>query len=162
MKSIKYIALSAFLTISAFCAVLYTSCSKDACKGVTCLHSGTCSGGNCTCPTGYEGTTCQTLSRDKFVGTYPGSEICTVGTDNYTVTLAASSNDLQLTYSNLYNESFTATCNMVATDSFTFSGSQSGATFNGSGRLVANTLTVHYTIVSAASVSNTCVFTGTK
>ena len=162
MKSIKLVAFSAFLTISAFCAVLYTSCTKDACKNVTCLNGGTCSGGNCTCPTGYEGTTCQTKSRDKFVGTYLGSEICNVGTDNYSIVLAAGSADLSLTYSNLYNEAFTANCTMVATDSFSFSGTQSGATFSGTGRLVTNTLTVHYTIVSATSVSNTCVFTGTK
>ncbi|MFI4963030.1 MAG: hypothetical protein ACHP6H_04135 [Legionellales bacterium] len=163
MKSIKLVALSAFLTIGTFCAVLYnSSCTKDKCKDVTCQHGGTCSGGNCTCTTGYEGTNCETKSRDKFVGTYTGSEICTVGTDNYSIVLSAGSSDLVLTYTNLYNEAFTATCTMAATDSFSFSGSQSGATFSGTGRLVTNTLTVHYTIVNAASVSNTCVFTGTK
>jgi hypothetical protein len=162
MKLIKHIALGGLLTVSAFTAVLYTSCSKDACKGVTCNNGGTCSGGNCTCTTGYEGTNCQTVSRDKFIGSYTGTEICTVGTDNYTVTLATNSDALKLTYTNLYNQNFTAICSMAATDSFTFSGAQSGATFSGSGRLVANTLTVHYTIVSAAAVSNACVFTGTK
>ena len=35
MKSIKYIALSAFVTISTFCAVLYTSCNKDKCTAGT-------------------------------------------------------------------------------------------------------------------------------
>ena len=161
MRSIKHIALGAILTLSAFCAVLYTSCSKDACKGVTCSNGGTCTGGNCACPTGYEGTSCQTLSRDKFVGTYIGTEICNVGTDNYSITLASNSNALELTYTNLYNQGFTATCTMAATDSFTFAGSQSGATFSGSGRLATNTITVHYTIVNA-TLSNSCVFTGTK
>ncbi len=74
MKSIKQIALGAFLTISAFCAVLYTSCTKDACKGVTCQNGGTCSGGNCTCVTGYEGTNCETASRTKFVKTWSASD----------------------------------------------------------------------------------------
>jgi hypothetical protein len=163
MKSIKHIALTVVLTVSAFCAVLYTSCSKDACKGVTCQNGGTCSGGNCTCTTGYEGTNCETLSRDKFVGTYTGSEICSIGTDNYTIALTASSNNLQLTYTNLYNQGFTATCNMAATDSFTFAGSDavSGATYSGSGRLVTNTITVHYSIVNGTT-SNSCIFTGTK
>lgn len=161
MKKIKQFALTAALAIGAFATVTYTSCNKDACKDVTCQNGGTCNDGNCTCPTGYEGTNCQTLSRDKFVGTYIGTEACTIGSDNYSVTLAAASNALQLTYSNLYNQNFTATCNMAATDSFTFSGSQSGATFSGSGRLVSNTLTVHYSIVNGA-VSNSCVFTGTK
>ncbi len=68
MKSIKHIALTVILTVSAFCAVLYTSCSKDACKGVTCQNGGTCSGGNCTCVPGYEGTSCESLSQSKFTG----------------------------------------------------------------------------------------------
>ncbi len=161
MKSVKHIALSAFLTISAFGAVLYTSCNKDACKDVVCQNGGTCADGKCTCTTGYEGTNCETKSRDKFVGTYTGSEICTIGTDNYSVTLAANSDALKLTYTNLYNDNITATCSMAATDSFTFSGTQGGATFSGSGRLVTNTLTVHYTITNGAT-TNTCVFTGSK
>jgi hypothetical protein len=68
MKSFKQIALSAFLTISAFGAVVYTSCNKDECKDVVCQNGGTCSEGKCTCPTGYDGTNCETKSRDKFVG----------------------------------------------------------------------------------------------
>src|SRR4051812_28730932 len=115
MKSIKHIALGALLTISAFCAVLYTSCNKDKCKDVTCQNGGTCSDGNCTCVTGYEGTNCETKSRDKFVGTYAGSEICSVGTDAYSITLAANSDALKLTYTNLYNQNFTAVCSMAAT-----------------------------------------------
>ncbi len=161
MKSIKLVALSAFLTVGAFTSVLYTSCTKDECKDVVCENGGTCSGGTCTCPTGYEGSRCATKSRDKFVGVYTGSEICSIGTDNYTVTLSAASNALNLTYTNLYNDAITATCTMAATDSFTFSGTQGSATFTGSGRLNVNTLTVHYTITNG-SITNTCTFTGNK
>jgi hypothetical protein len=77
MKSIKHIALGAFLTISAFCAVLYTSCTKDKCKDVTCQNGGTCSDGNCVCPTGVTGTNCETLYRTSYANTYKGT-----GTDN--------------------------------------------------------------------------------
>lgn len=161
MKSFKQIALSAFLTISAFGAVVYTSCNKDECKDVVCQNGGTCSEGKCTCPTGYDGTNCETKSRDKFVGVYTGNEICTVGTDSYTMTLSANSDAIKLTMTNLYNDNITATCSMVAVDSFSFSGSQGGATFNGTGRLVTNTLTVRYTLTNGAT-SNSCVFTGTK
>jgi hypothetical protein len=161
MKSVKHIVFTAFLTISAFCAVFYSSCKKDPCKDVVCQNSGTCSDGKCTCPTGYEGTNCETKSRDKFIGTYAGSEICTIGTDNYSITLAANSDALKLTYTNLYNQNFTATCSMAAADSFTFAGSQGSTNFSGSGRLVTNTLTVHYTITDG-TVTNTCVFTGNK
>lgn len=161
MKSIKNIALGTILTFSAFGAVLYTSCSKDECKDVVCQNGGTCSEGNCTCPTGYEGTNCETKSRDKFVGTYTGTEICSAGTDAYTITLAANSDAIKLTYTNLYNDNLTAVCTMAATDSFTFAGAQGAATFSGSGRLSGNILTVRYTVTNA-SVTNSCVFTGSK
>lgn len=164
MKAIKHIALSALLTVGAFGTVLYTSCNKDACKDVTCQNGGTCNDGKCTCTTGYEGTNCETKSRDKFVGVYTGSEICSVGTDNYSITLTANSDALKLTMQNLYNDAITATCSMLATDSFSFSGTQGGANFTGTGRLVTNTLTVRYTITnpSVTPSVNSCVFTGTK
>lgn len=163
MKSIKYIALSAFLTLSAFCAVLYSSCTKDECKDVTCQNGGVCSGGNCTCVVGYEGTRCETKSRDKFVGTYVGSELCTIGTDNYSITISANSDNVKLTYTNLYNNTpvITAVCTMTGTDAFSFSGTQSTITFSGTGKLVGNQLTVDYTITDGTS-TNTCKFTGNK
>lgn len=77
MKLLKQIALGAFLTIGTFAAVLYTSCSKDACKGVTCNNGGTCSGGNCTCVAGYYGSSCDSIYRNEYTNTYKGS-----GTDN--------------------------------------------------------------------------------
>jgi len=79
MKSIKHIVLAAFVTLGVFSAVLYTSCTKDACKDVTCNNGGTCSGGNCTCVTGYFGTSCDSVYRNGYVGTYKGN-----GVDNGT------------------------------------------------------------------------------
>ncbi len=79
MKSIKHILLATFVTLGVFSAVLYTSCSKDACKDVTCNNGGTCSGGNCTCVTGYFGTSCDSVYRNGYVGTYKGN-----GYDNAT------------------------------------------------------------------------------
>ena len=93
MKSFRIIALSVIVTISTFGAILYTSCTKDACKGVTCLNGGTCSGGTCTCPTGYIGASCQTRA---FVGTWQGGDACTPtvpGITSITITMANSSVD---------------------------------------------------------------------
>lgn len=70
MKSIKHIALSALLTVGAFGTVLYTACNKDECKDVVCQNGGTCSGGTCTCATGYEGTNCETKWTAKFLKTW--------------------------------------------------------------------------------------------
>jgi hypothetical protein len=80
MKRLRLIALSVVLTLGAFSAVVYTSCTKDECKSVTCLNGGTCSGGNCTCPTGYEGTTCQDETRKKIIGGWSATDVIDGGT----------------------------------------------------------------------------------
>ncbi len=89
MKSIKYVALSALLSVSAFCAVLYTSCSKDKCKDVTCQNGGTCNDGTCTCTTGYEGTNCETLSRAKFIKSWSAADVIGSTPLSYTANIAA-------------------------------------------------------------------------
>ena len=73
MKSIRLIALSALLTIGSFCAVTYTSCTKDECKSVTCLNGGTCSGGSCTCKSGIGGNSCETVYRNLYANNYQGT-----------------------------------------------------------------------------------------
>ncbi len=52
--------MTCLLTVSAFVAIMYTSsCRKDKCKGVVCQNTGLCSGGSCSCPTGYSGAHCE-------------------------------------------------------------------------------------------------------
>ena len=70
MKLIKQIGLGVLIAVSAYCAIVYTSCTKDACKTVVCLNGGTCSSGVCTCDTsgGIGGTNCQTVYRELYGG----------------------------------------------------------------------------------------------
>jgi hypothetical protein len=56
--------------------MLYTSCERNVCDNVTCFNGGSCNSGECRCPTGYEGSQCQTLSVSRFVGTYGGFTSC--------------------------------------------------------------------------------------
>jgi len=72
MKLFKHIALTLFLVTGIFCAVLYTSCQKDVCKGVTCLNNTNCSGGSCICPPGIGGSNCQTIYRNLYAFSYKG------------------------------------------------------------------------------------------
>jgi hypothetical protein len=75
MRSIKHISLSIIITLSVFGAVLYTSCSKSGCKGVTCLNGGVCSGGICQCPNtvpGIGGNNCEIVYRDLYKNSYTG------------------------------------------------------------------------------------------
>ncbi len=106
MKSFRLFALSALITIGSVGTVVYTSCTKDECKDVTCLNGGTCSGGTCTCPTGYTGSNCGTkvvcgtgyiglgCTTRAFIGSWTGTDVCSpTGTYNVTITLANSSTD---------------------------------------------------------------------
>ena len=78
MKSIRYVLVSTFLTLSIFVAWSYASCTKDSCKAVTCLNGGTCSGGSCVnCPKGIGGVGCEIEYRRLYAYTYAGS-----GTDD--------------------------------------------------------------------------------
>jgi len=163
MKIFKSLTLSAALSLSAFGGLFLTSCNQDECKDVVCQNGGTCNedDGSCACPTGYEGDLCQTLSRDKFIGTYSGTEQCSQGNDAYTITIATNSDQLRLTLTNLYNQNFTAIATVTGTNTFSFTGSQASTNFNGTGTLTNNQLSVTYTI-SIGTLSNTCTFTGTK
>jgi hypothetical protein len=170
MKSIKHIALTVVLTVSAFCAVLYTSCSKDACKGVTCQNGGTCSGGNCTCPVGTSTTdNCTTIYRSSYNNTYAGT-----GTDNtggtYTnfrmvFSTPSSSTDfvtMNLTIEDATGGSAGVPVLTVVLSNFTASGSAftvtsttsaSGLTYTGTGSISATSATL--TLQEAGSGSTT-------
>ncbi len=67
---LKTILISAFATFSAFISITYLSCNRDKCKTIVCAHGGVCNSGGCICPSGYEGSNCETISRDKFIGNW--------------------------------------------------------------------------------------------
>ena len=43
---------------------------EDPCENISCLNDGICISGDCDCLLGFEGSTCETDSRDKFLGFY--------------------------------------------------------------------------------------------
>ena len=68
--------ISLAILLAAFCTLGYTSCNKDngksttVIKCVTCANGGSCINDTCRCPAGYEGVSCQTQSRQKYMGTW--------------------------------------------------------------------------------------------
>ncbi len=79
MKSIKYMTLGVLIAVAMFCAATYvSSCSKDGCKGVTCLNQGVCQGGSCKCiDTGTGGTNCEIVYRLLYKNGYLGNAVIT-------------------------------------------------------------------------------------
>ncbi len=63
MKNLIYV-----LTFTLVISIGFTSCSKkDPCEGLACLNGGTCEDGTCACPSGYEGSLCETESLPKTI-----------------------------------------------------------------------------------------------
>ncbi len=163
MKPLRLILLSSFLTIAFIYAVTYTACKKDACNNVVCLNKGTCNGGKCTCPVGYEGSRCDTLSRDKFVFIYSGGDSCGTGrvyTQYQIHLLAVPANPFQLTMKNFINNpDDSALCTIQSTDSFTFIGANNSTVYSGWGKLSHDSLWMTYS-VEHDTISYTCHYFG--
>ena len=106
-RFIKTILLSALSAIGAFSAVTYSSCNPDKCKSIVCAYNGTCNNGTCSCATGYEGTRCETISREKYLGVWSVVEVGTItNIAHYTLSIKAndaSSDVSQVSIYNFYN-----------------------------------------------------------
>lgn len=147
MKKSRLILAASLLSFGAFSTVL-TSCSDDE-----------------PCNLGYEGSDCKTLSRDKFIGAWKGTETCTIGEDEYTITITAgSTGDLNVVMTNVYNDNYTATGTITGSNSFRFDGSAAGnVSFDGTAIYEAgtSTLRLNYTVEDGV-LSNSCNFSGQK
>ncbi|MEN2993667.1 MAG: hypothetical protein ABDH91_08980 [Bacteroidia bacterium] len=66
----------AHFLITAFLLSFVGSCKKDPCKDVKCQNGGVCTDGQCSCKLPWEGNRCEVDARDKFVGSWRGTENC--------------------------------------------------------------------------------------
>lgn len=78
----KTVIMSALGAIAAFSAITYSSCNNDKCKAIACAYDGVCKEGECVCKSGYEGPQCETVTRDKYIGTWTVFEKGTVTSSN--------------------------------------------------------------------------------
>jgi len=115
-----------FWGIIVFALIALASGCKKSC-GINCLHGGFCLGNSCSCPDpysghscdtmcilGYEGYMCQTLSREKFLGTWS----CTSTDQNgnrqtYLITFTTNGYPLFMNLNNFNNDpSYPITCTL--------------------------------------------------
>ncbi len=79
--------------------VVVSSCSDDPCDDVICNNGGDCIEGNCDCPTGYEGTTCDVESRTKYLGGWNTVDWdCGFGIDDFTFVFEPGSGILEMSF----------------------------------------------------------------
>ena len=147
MRALRSILVTALLTTGIFCAISYTACNKDNCNNVACLNAGECDGGVCTCAPGFEGNRCQTPSRDKWIKQFNGGDSCGYGGfTQYSVRfLVDPTNKTKMVLKNILNNfNDSASCTMVATDSFIFNGSNNSITYRGNGKVSNDSLWMKY------------------
>jgi len=71
---ISRLRLSTALVVVVCCTLTaYQSCIKDQCSKILC-NAGVCVSGKCSCPTGYEGSSCEQLWSTKFSGVWHNDE----------------------------------------------------------------------------------------
>ena len=161
----RLLHFSMILGLSATLAM--TGCKKDdPCDDVTCLNGGTCSDGTCSCQSGYEGSTCGTEVRAKFLSTYNVNETCPSGNFSYQSTITTSSTGINRVIINNFAGFGVSATASVTGSSITIGTQQvdiqgNAATISGSGQLSGSILTISYTI-SAGGSSESCTLTCTK
>ncbi|XZF12909.1 hypothetical protein ACTHGU_14070 [Chitinophagaceae bacterium MMS25-I14] len=138
MKSVRNVALTAVLTVSAFAAATFTSCKKSD----------------------------DSLDRDKFIGKYAVVESCG-GSYNTDVNAGSASTDVVFSNLGNFTTpaAVTGTVSGTALTITNFTDAQ-GRKFTGSGSYAssssASVLTVNYTVIYTDNTSETCTAVMTK
>jgi hypothetical protein len=133
----KIIAFVCLLALS----VQFTACERNRCitRGIACQNNGVCNDGNCLCPEGFEGDSCQFATNKKFVGRFEG--IFTIADSNQvfsdTITVAQNAgNNLGINWTHDMIKNAVLKGNIRTTDILipTFKAAN-GHTYSGSGSL---------------------------
>ena len=137
---------------------------KKSC-GINCLHGGSCDGSTCSCPDPYsgyncdtmctlglEGYMCQTLSRDKFLGTWSCTSTNQSGNkQTYLITFTTNSYDLFMNLNNFNNNGgYPIICALTGKDQFSINQGQQDSAGNaiglsGSGQLQGGKVVINIT-----------------
>ena len=165
--------LFAVMTIAM--VVLFNACSdEDKCKNVTCKNGGTCLDGTCSCAAGYEGTLCDSVSRNKFLfANYNVTETCSedscgtnkaVNTPQYasSITAGATIDTVKIDHFGNYS-AVIVKAGVNGSDLTIPSQTFLGDTFQGTGNInqARTQITLHYTTTDGCDVI-TCAATYVK
>ena len=97
----------AFLPI-AFCTLValatFSSCNVDKCATVACANGSICDDGKCLCTDGYEGFSCETEMRQRYLGIWRVTEDGTIANAaQYAVAVERGSAPREIRIINFYN-----------------------------------------------------------
>jgi len=134
MKVFRHIAVTAMVTLGAFTAVTYTSCSKSE------------------------------AANAKFVGTYSSTEVCSPPDNSGTWTSsisASSTGDNAIVIGNFGNSGSSVTASVSGSNITIPTTTIGTAVTSGSGVLSGNSLTISYTLTNGVT-NYTCTMTMVK
>ncbi|GIV23014.1 MAG: hypothetical protein N3A68_06445 [Bacteroidia bacterium] len=138
--------------------VVLLGCKKDPCKDVTCQNGGTCNDGKCTCSLPWEGSKCEVDAREKFVGSWSGTENCGGSVDNVAFSINKSQVEaIAIVIDNQIRGKLTSSTTFEVPSQQVTSGGQA-VTISGSGNLNGNTLTLTLTY-TVGGTAVTCTYT---
>lgn len=140
---------------------LTTACKKDPCKNVSCQNGGTCNDGKCNCNLPWEGTKCEVDAREKFVGSWSGTESCSGNNENVSLGITKSSVEaISIIIENQIRGQLTSSTTFTIPTQQIVSGGMA-INVSGNGVLNGNVLTMNITL-SQGGQGITCVYTLTR
>jgi hypothetical protein len=152
LKNIFWAVAIAVLMVSAGCKKSCGSCGHGGtCAGNTCACPDPYSGNNCDtlCPLGQEGYMCETLSREKLIGTWNCSSADPAGNKiSFLIIFSAVTNEpVEMYLTNFNDKGYVVICTMTGKDKFDIQDQTSTGTehidVNGYAQLNNGTLTLY-------------------
>ncbi len=160
-NTLKPILFTTIITLSAFFAIVYSSCKQDKCKAIACAYGGVCNDGVCNCLPGYEGPNCETVTRTKFLGRYQVYEQGTITPSRqYPLAIEADADVNYVLIKNMYNYfSGPSVRGIVKGDSITIPNQQilgkvvfgKGYIYSTNGYGTGTKITLRYEVVDSAN-----------
>lgn len=138
----------------------FSGCQNDSqCKDLSCVN-GTCEerSGSCACDDFFEGTNCDVLETEKFIGTWQVGDICTTGSAIYTSAISKGPQQGTVVIANLFNESNPVTATIDGPDLDIADQAFGVWTISGTGGIDpdASTITIEYVVDQGGGSTITC------
>ena len=143
MATLRKVALSVLLSVSAFSAVTMTSCTKDSTK---------------VCNSGYYGANCDSTFADKYLGTYSVTETKdgAANPPSFSCTISRSSSEpaKSIVISNFGNSGVAVTATVDNSGNITVPTTNitTTKTTSGTGLLTGKNISLTYTISGSATI----------
>src|SRR5688500_18577317 len=124
--------LKSLFLLAAVCT-FFSACDDKSCDDVVCPYQNSiCISGDCTCAAGFEGTDCETETRQKYIGQYQVSESCTTsfgGLQNqqFSSSINSTSNPEIVTISNFSNRGIPVDATLASETYIGIASQQTGA-----------------------------------